>query len=637
MKNILPGLFILIFLLPSCNLLNDQKNPSKVDSKEELQEYLLYGWNTWNNPNLLNHVLMPEGLSLRVSFRKTAMPGGSPYYLDQAYISSPIHNFPEQIVPYAHTYDGLYSELEITWKGLRARIQSATHGENIYILYSPLEIPEFPPILILETGMLWNKKGKIEKQDDFIQVDLGTKSFGVGSTLPESMVPLPIAATYMTFPSDTVIGFYTGKKRSLEYISRFVNNRKNHFADTKNKYGDLAEAYNAQQSLLAWNIIYDAFNHRAITPVSRVWNETWGGWVLFDWDTYFTAAMYAIDNKFHAYSNAIAITDEITPQGFIPNYSGALSSAKSYDRSQPPVGSLIVKMIYDKYPEKWFLQEVYDNLLQWNRWWPQARDNNGFLSWGSEPLNENTVHWDKMAHSKTGAMLESGLDNSPLFDDAVFNPEKNVLELASVDLMSLYIADCKALSEVANILGKTEDAEELKKRAEKYSLKLGELWDDESGIFRDLDLVNNEFSTRLAPTNFYPLIAGVPSQEQAERMITEHLLNPDEFYGEYMLPSIARNDPAFKDNTYWRGRIWAPMNFLVYLGLKNYDLPEARKILAEKSHNLLMKEWLPNRRVYENYNAETGEGPDVRNSDSFYSWGGLLGLIALMEGGYWEE
>ena len=120
-------------------------------------------------------------------------------------------------------------------------------------------------------------------------------------------------------------------------------------------------------------------------------------------------------------------------------------------------------------------------------------------------------------------------------------------------------------------------------------------------------------------------------------MITEHLLNPDEFYGEYMLPSIARNDPAFKDNTYWRGRIWAPMNFLVYLGLKNYDLPEARKILAEKSHNLLMKEWLPNRRVYENYNAETGEGPDVRNSDSFYSWGGLLGLIALMEGGYWEE
>ncbi len=29
-----------------------------------------------------------------------------------------------------------------------------------------------------------------------------------------------------------------------------------------------------------------------------------------------------------------------------------------------------------------------------------------------------------------------------------------------------------------------------------------------------------------------------------------------------ILPSIARNDVAYKDNVYWRGRIWGPMNFL---------------------------------------------------------------------------
>ena len=68
-------------------------------------------------------------------------------------------------------------------------------------------------------------------------------------------------------------------------------------------------------------------------------------------------------------------------------------------------------------------------------------------------------------------------------------------------------------------------------------------------------------------------------------MVKEHLLNPDEFYGEWMIPSIARNDPAFKDQDYWRGRIWGPMNFLVYLGLRNYDLPEARTVLADKSES----------------------------------------------------
>lgn len=209
------------------------------------------------------------------------------------------------------------------------------------------------------------------------------------------------------------------------------------------------------------------------------------------------------------------------------------------------------------------------------------------------------------------------------------------MELASVDLMSLYISDCKSLAFIASELGKENDKTELLDRAAKFSIKLQELWDEKTGIYRDKNLITNEFSKHLAPTNFYPLLAGVPSQAQAERMIQEHFMNPKEFFGEFMMPSIARNDPAFPDNEYWRGRIWAPMNFLVYMGLRNYDLPEARKILAEKSLNLLMKEWTENRRVHENYNSVTGVGGDVKSSDSFYSWGGLLALIPLMEEGYW--
>jgi hypothetical protein len=101
-----------------------------------------------------------------------------------------------------------------------------------------------------------------------------------------------------------------------------------------------------------------------------------------------------------------------------------------------------------------------------------------------------------------------------------------------------------------------------------------------------------------------------------------------------VLPSIARNDPAYPDNTYWRGRIWAPMNFLVYLALRYAELAEPAKDLADKSAALLLTEWREEGHVHENYNAETGEGDDVDNSDAFYHWGGLLGLIALIEAGY---
>ncbi len=629
--------FILIFVvgliaLSSCETLEKQYAESHINSNEDLQEYLMNGWNTWNNSNLLSHVLMPEGLSIRISFRKTTYSPGEPYYLDHAYISSPHLNFPEQIEPLAHLYDGSYTDLRVSWGGLTARVQSAIQKGEIFILYTPEKLPENPPIMIIEVGLLWNKEGMVEKKSGYFEAEFGPSTINIGVTEQDSLIPLPLAADYITFRSDKAIGIFTGKKRSLEYIQEVVEKSESIAYAEKESYGEFAETYNAIQNLLAWNIIYDAYNDRAITPVSRVWNENWGGWVLFDWDTYFTAAMYAIDNKHHAFSNLIAISNEITDRGFIPNYSSALKNGKSTDRSQPPVGSLITKLIYDKYPEEWLLKEVYDKLLTWNRWWPDNRDNNGFLCWGSDP-----TPGIYQSGTKQGAMYESGLDNSPLFDDAVYNDEKHMLELGSVGLMSLYIADCYSLAEMAEILEKEEDVAELRERAEKYSRKLKTMWDEETGIYRDFIITEEAFSPHLAPTNFYPLIAGVPTRKQAEAMIQNYFMDPGEFYGEYMTPSISRSNPAFSDNSYWRGRIWAPMNFLVYLGLKNYELPEARKILSQKSNNLLLKGWNESRRVYENYNADTGEGSDVLNSDGFYSWGGLLGLITLMEEGFWDK
>ena len=101
-----------------------------------------------------------------------------------------------------------------------------------------------------------------------------------------------------------------------------------------------------------------------------------------------------------------------------------------------------------------------------------------------------------------------------------------------------------------------------------------------------------------------------------------------------MLPSIARNDAAFEDQDYWRGRVWAPLNFLVYLALMRTELADVRRDLAEKSMTLFMKEWTQHRHVHENYNSITGDGCDAHNSDKFYHWGALLCLIALAEAGH---
>jgi putative isomerase len=148
------------------------------------------------------------------------------------------------------------------------------------------------------------------------------------------------------------------------------------------------------------------------------------------------------------------------------------------------------------------------------------------------------------------------------------------------------------------------------------------------------DLHLGQFSYRLSPTNFYPLLARAATPEQADAMLQKHLLNPREFWGERVIPSISRDDPAFKDQTYWRGRIWAPMNFLVYEGLLNYDTPlavETRRQLANRSMQLFMHEWRDKGHVHENYSAVTEDSDTVQDSDRFYHWGALLGLIQYLE------
>jgi len=75
-----------------------------------------------------------------------------------------------------------------------------------------------------------------------------------------------------------------------------------------------------------------------------------------------------------------------------------------------------------------------------------------------------------------------------MYDSSTYNQQAHVLEYADVGLMSMYIADCDALAEIATVLGKTAKAGELKERGGRYRAKLATLWNDETGIFLNKDL-----------------------------------------------------------------------------------------------------------------------------------------------------
>lgn len=622
---------LIFFLLISSHLL--AINPDSPEAQyKAIQTKLQTGWGTFNHKSVLSHVLLPEGFAMNIGIK--LHQNNADNYLKEAFISSR-GNRPEKITPGFKAYDGSYSDLEVEWNGVEFRVESATtEHQDLVLLVTPIKNAENIPSVVLEAGMLWNHPGSLELAGNAIQVKTKNRKMTVRSTGAPEKEYLANTSPYLAVKFNEPVAFYTGEIKSIDQIKALVAKRRSELEKKFSKYGELAPTYQAMQSVIGWNVIYDASNERVIFPVSRLWNDNFGGqFVLFDWDTYFGAWMASLESKELAYANAVEITKHITPGGFIPNFAGSYQSA-SFDRSQPPVGSLVFKALYRKFQDKWLLEYVYDDLLKWNRWWPKNRDHNGLLCWGSSVV-EPPLKSDFATNDWQGAAYESGLDNSPMYDKVPFNKQTHMLELADAGLMGLYVMDCENLGEIASILGKVQDAKELKERAAHYRKNLSQLWDEKAGIYKNKRTDTGELSPRLSPTNFYPLLAKAPTKAQAERMVKEHLLNPEEFNGQWMLPSIAMNDPAFKDQDYWRGRIWGPMNFLVYLGLRNYDLPQARKLLAEKSNRLMMDNVRLNGYIYENYNAITGNVKDPaegkRMGDNYYHWGALLGFIELME------
>lgn len=570
--------------------------------------------------NILSYSHLPDGFDIELDFRVSAgnyasAAMGSVLDFHQSAPQPSIRPIASDVVPF-------YSKVQLNWEGLEVNIEAAAVEDDLVLLITPLLGASDRTKLCVSTGMLWNRP---QKTITVYPTDTVIIDFNFNKNTP-----------YMAFKFNKVQGISTGTKRSLTEIENVMRLRRKTHEVKSNAYGK--ELYNSYQAISAannFNTFYDPQKDRLLTGGSRYWNVNRGGYAIFGWDPIFQSYIHMlIGNKELAYANIIEGLSELTPGGFVPNVSQG-SGRKAMDRSQPPVGSIIIKEIYKKYREKWFLEAVFEDMLSWNRWWIKDRLYNGLLCWGSKkapnPYN------DLYMNTPRGASLESGMDDSPMYEkeEAYFNPETGLIELHDVGLNSLYIADCNALAEIARTIGRNKEAIELESRAAKFRKAIQTLWSEADGIFLNKHTSTGKFSKVLSPTLFYPLIAKVATAKQAQRMISEHLENPNEFAIEWMLPSVSANHPEYKKEAYWKGAVWSPLNFLVYLGLRNYDAAVVRKNLAQKSQRLLDKEWLRKGFVPENWSSVSGAADDPKLiSTRFYGWGGLMGTLMFIENGF---
>jgi hypothetical protein len=388
-------------------------------------------------------------------------------------------------------------------------------------------------------------------------------------------------------------------------------------------------APNAIGNSMFWNTLYVPSLDLEFPSISRNWAKRFGGWVVGEWDCFFGSLLTNVEDAAQTSASTRAILLSQSSNGVVPNF--ASGAGTSPDRSQPPVGSYVMWKNYQRNQDKEILQWAYPRLKQWHEWWFSNRgdgqpwrdgNHDGLLEWGSD--KGSTLSGGGRGYLQ-GAKWESGMDDSPMYDDVLYDSHTYTMNLDDVGLNSLYALDSECLAKIAEILGKEDDKRRFTSDYERIKRAMQQqLWNEQDGIYENR-YWDGHLSRRLSPTNFYPMLAGVATPEQAKRMVKEHLLSPKQFWGQYVIPTISRDDAAFEDQFYWRGDIWGPTNYLVYEGLNRYGEDEVALEFAEKGYDLFMDDWHAHQYTNEQYYAWGGSG----GGDKHYTWGALLCLIPM--------
>ncbi len=390
--------------------------------------------------------------------------------------------------------------------------------------------------------------------------------------------------------------------------------------------GAFSGALDAVRDVVGWNTVWDAVNRRPYTSLSRNWvSQKFGGFGVWLDDILYHALMAGMFDAEVALENLRAVFAGATKAGNLPCL---LTGRDSWiDRSQPPIGAFICWMLYQRLGDRALLAEAWPVLKANHDWWWATRDGNGdgMVEYGTSPVGGGLYRGTKLA-----AKDESSMDNSPTHDEATLNTKTWTLDSADVGLNSLLALDGEMLGLIAAELGQRREAKRMAERARALNARIAEhLWDPERKVFANR-LWSGRFVRSVAPPSLYPLLSGAARPDQAEAMVAM-LSDARKFGGQWMLASVTRDDPAFVDNVYWRGRVWPPLNFLVYQGLKRAGYPEMASKLADNGFRLFQGEWRHRRHCPENYNSVSGQALDQPDTDSFYGWGALMPAIAVAE------
>lgn len=262
------------------------------------------------------------------------------------------------------------------------------------------------------------------------------------------------------------------------------------------------------------------------------------------------------------------------------------------------------------------------------------------------------TYYEKNAQHESGLYyffddFAIGVDNDP---STFYRPDNSS---ASIFINTLMLTELGAMAHLAALIGNEDDAREYKEKQQALKNAINEhCWDEKDGMYYSCDInlrpvdpnvllhsgAPRHYSTLIQRlgcwSSFLPMWAGLPTKEQAERIV-QNLLDEKGFWAPYGVRSLSKYEKMYRlvgtgNPSSWQGGVWILSNYFVFKALLKYGYKTEAEDLAKKTLDLLALDLEKTGAFHEYYDPETGDG---LFNKGFSSWNLLaFNMLEYFEG-----
>ena len=346
-------------------------------------------------------------------------------------------------------------------------------------------------------------------------------------------------------------------------------------------------------------------------PNGRVYPFQW------NWDSAFVALGFDSFDRDRAWTEVETLFRAQWSDGFLPHIVfwkddpgyfpgpsvwGADKDPVTSGITQPPVAATVVRKLWDRasgagegehYRSR--LETLFPKLLAWHRWfhdyrdfedrglvvamhpWETGRDNSPEwdvpgevidVSGVGDYVRRDTSHLDakmrptKLEYDRYLALVQFGR-NTGWNHRAI--ARENPFRVADVGMSMILLRANRDLAALADELGKADEAAEIRSWVALSERGIEWLWDEDVGAWCSRDTITSRFSGHITSASFLSFYAGLSDSKRDEAM-REHFDRIAAMV-DYVMPSLDPADPGFQMIRYWRGPVWAVVNYMIGTGL----------------------------------------------------------------------